>query len=370
MKLSHSKLNCILSCPMTYYLRYVEGIYQKVEKTALSLGSAVHWGIEHSTEDLSDYYNKKGNFKQQNNYTDEQLLAESMVHGYLKNKDRIFNELLDNSTTKLLEETHEIYLTAKLKSYMFEIPTEFVGIIDLLLLTDKGFIIVDYKTSSNTPNWDDYLDQIYRYIMLIRSAFPDTPIYKLAIINLRKTKIYRKKGENEVSFKKRLQAEYDVNDDNYISHHIFEEKTLDKQHIDDYITNLCHMCDFARLIDEKKMWYINFGNAISVYGKSEFYNIFYKTNECHLLYNISDKVYNKDLDEISSFRECNQYDMLCIDKSNVLNHYSLFKEELELFLSNNYDIDTFTDYLHSKYIFDEVLIQTYIETYLQEMSKS
>ena len=56
MRLSHSKLSCILSCPATYYLNYVQGISKKTEKSALSIGSAVHWGIEHDTEDLSEYY--------------------------------------------------------------------------------------------------------------------------------------------------------------------------------------------------------------------------------------------------------------------------------------------------------------------------
>ena len=56
MKLSHSKMNTILCCPMTYYLTYEQGIQAKVEKPALAIGSAVHWGIEHDTNDLSEYY--------------------------------------------------------------------------------------------------------------------------------------------------------------------------------------------------------------------------------------------------------------------------------------------------------------------------
>ena len=56
MKLSHSKLGVILNCPMTYHLKYEEGISLKVTKSALAIGSAVHWGIEHNSEDLSEYY--------------------------------------------------------------------------------------------------------------------------------------------------------------------------------------------------------------------------------------------------------------------------------------------------------------------------
>lgn len=58
---SHSKLDTILNCPMSYYLRYVQGISPKKDKPAFEIGSAVHWGIEHDTYDLIDYYSEKGN---------------------------------------------------------------------------------------------------------------------------------------------------------------------------------------------------------------------------------------------------------------------------------------------------------------------
>jgi hypothetical protein len=41
---------------MTYYLKYKVGINLKVKKPALAIGSAVHWGIEHNTDDLTEYW--------------------------------------------------------------------------------------------------------------------------------------------------------------------------------------------------------------------------------------------------------------------------------------------------------------------------
>lgn len=45
---------------MTFFLRYKCGINTKAKKPALEIGSAVHWGIEHATEDLSEYYGLQG----------------------------------------------------------------------------------------------------------------------------------------------------------------------------------------------------------------------------------------------------------------------------------------------------------------------
>ena len=64
---SHSSLSKLLTNPAEYYLDYIAGIKPKQEKTALSLGSACHWGLEHGTSDLQEYYNEKGNFRQWTN---------------------------------------------------------------------------------------------------------------------------------------------------------------------------------------------------------------------------------------------------------------------------------------------------------------
>ena len=214
MKLSHSKLATILNDPMTYYLSYVQGISKKEEKPALWIGSAVHWGIEHNTDDLTEYFKEKGTFRTKEDYTRDHLLSEAMVHGYLKHKDELFEKLLTDPVTQekltLENETHELYVTGKLKPYNIkEIDFhDFVGIIDLLLLTNKGFVIIDYKTSTYEPDWNTYLDQIYRYIMLLRTTFPEIPVCKVGIINIRKTGIRQKKNENNDEFLRKVYGDY------------------------------------------------------------------------------------------------------------------------------------------------------------------
>ena len=372
MKLSHSKLNTILTCPMTYHLGYELGIKQKVTKPALAIGSAVHWGIEHDTDDLSEYFKDNGSFKQADNYTKEQLLAESMVYAYKKHKNELFAKLLKDPDTKeqleLLEEMHETYLSGQLQSKLHEEAHNFVGIIDLLLLTNKGFILVDYKTSSSVPDWDNYLEQLYRYIFELRCNFPDTPIVKIAIINIRKSGIRQKKSETDFEFLQRLKFEYEINDNELVNYHEFLPETINNVFLDNYIKNLAIMADTAENIVNSKMFYINYGAAKTQYGKSEYYDIFYHTPGAEALYEISDKIWDEDTQLFLDKRDCIALDMKVIDYDNILNKYDKFKELL-LATSCTSKEEFFAE-LAEKYIVDINLLEMYWLTFIQEKKLS
>lgn len=377
MKLSHSKLAKIISCPMSYKLTYVDGIYTKVEKPALWIGSAVHWGIEHNTEDLSDYFKSQGTFKQGDAYTREQILSEAMVYGYLQHKDEIFNEILKDPETgeklTIVDEMHELCVTGKLKSNLQNQDFhDFIGIIDLLLLTDKGFIIIDYKTSTYEPDWDGYLDQIYRYEFMLRSEFPDIPIIKVGIVNIRKTAIRQKKLENESQFFNRLKLEYKLNSENYVNYHEFSKRDIDEKLLNNYLDNLSVMADTAQTIIDNKLFFINYSNATTSYGKSDFYDIFYHTPNAYVLYNISDFVWNADESMFEDHRDCVEIDMKCVDAdySKVLNKYSSFKQILINFDYHDFNKkqkDYINKYIVQNYIIDDNLISLYWQTFEKEL---
>lgn len=374
MKLSHSKLTTILTCPASYYLTYVQHISKKDEKSALAVGSAVHWGIEHNTEDLTEYWNQQ--FKTRDQYGRDQLLSEAMVHGYMKHKDELLEKILttrDGSKLQLLDETHELNIKTTLKTEKFE--HEFVGIIDLLLTTDKGFVLVDYKTSTYTPDWDKYLDQIYRYIMLLRNEFPDIPICKIGIINIKKTGIRIKKNETVEQFLNRMKFEYDVNDEEYVNYHEFLPEDLDNVLIDRYIENLKKECDMAQMIADGDTFFINFQAAQNQYGKSDFWDIFYHTKDAYLLYKISDKIYDEETKTYLKSRDCVPIDMEVLN-AQVINKYDTYKLLLEEFLKTqsasdlSLDIfDAFHNTLRDNALVDETLLNDYENTYLHELSE-
>jgi hypothetical protein len=374
MKLSHSKLNMILTDPASYYLTYKQGIALRIEKDALEIGSATHWGIEHNTEDLTGYLKEEMTKydTMQYDYGKEQAMAEAMVHGYLKVKDSLFDKLLTDydGKTKLtkLDEYHELTVEAPLKSYAFKEDHSFLGIIDLLLLTEKGFIVVDYKTSSQTPDWDKYLDQLYRYIYLLGKQFPDTPVYKIAIINLKKTGIRLKQNENMDNFIMRLKREYEINDDKLIDYHEFDRKDINEDVLNGYIDNLSKMADFAQDIENNQRWFINFNNANSVYGKSQFWDIFYRTPDCEALYKIKDPLIDPETNTVNEFRDCVKIDMECL-WHKVLNHYSDFKKEVAKYFVGTASVDDVDHAIEKEWVTDKVLMERYWANYDLELEK-
>ncbi len=381
MRLSHSKLNTILTCPMTYKVIYRLGFRLKEGKPALRLGSAVHEGIEKETDDLTDFYQKEGSFMQANQYTQEQELAEAMVAGYLRHKDSILADILiddeTGDTLELLSEEREVDLLVPLPSL---IPGRedhlFRGIIDLLLLTNKGFIIIDYKTSSRRPEWDKYLEQLYRYVYIVETMFPEVPIYKLAIINLRKTGIRQRKLETEEQFRQRLRMEYELNDEDYINFHAYSKDVLDKEQMDYYILNLRKSADFANYIDTTSNFYLNYGNLITVYGRSEFYDIFKRTPDAHILYNISDTIlgYDELTDElkIQTKRDARQIDIDAVFEQNILHKYEQFKTVVLGYYAVNEDTEkeNIMEYIKQTFKTDDELLELYWKTLEYEVEKS
>lgn len=366
---SHSRLTKLFENPAEYFLIYEEGIKPKQEKPALSIGSAVHWLLEHGSTDLTEYYKtEKGQLLQWNDYSDEQCLAESMAEAYFRRKQEIYRQmLLDKETGKILQilsEEHELQLTMEFPSKLFSEPHSFLGIVDLLLLTEKGWILVDYKTSSQKVDWDNYKSQLYKYIHLLHSNFPEFPVWKIAIINLRKTMIRRRKNENDESFKERIRQEYDLNEEELIELHVYAREEFEESKLKANEDNLIDMMDLAQVVLNNRMFFINYSNIVGQYGPSQYYDIFYKTEDSHNLYTIKDMIYDEEEGDILSSRSCEPIDMLVLDGQDILNKYSLFKEQVRLLQeAGEEDEEKILSSIRQKYVTDDKLLKKYMATY-------
>lgn len=366
---SHSRLTKLFENPAEYFLIYEEGIKPKQEKGALSIGSAIHWGLENNTSDLSEYYREKGDLLQWNDYSDERCLAECIIEMFLKNKLEVYKIILfdpkSNQILDIISEEHELELTAEFPSKIFEMKHKFLGIIDLLFLTEKGWILIDYKTSSRSVDWDNYKSQLFKYIHLLNFNFPEFPVWKIVIINLKKTNIRRKKGENDESFKKRIRMEYELNEDNLLDVHIYKREEFSDKQLEDQKNNLIEMMDMGQLMLNNKSFFINYSNIITQYGPSQYYDIFYKIPDAYALYTIRDTIWDEDSNDILDKRNCEPIDMLVLEnKNDILNKYQIFKEQvLQLRSTGIEDDDEIYDHLKSKYICDDNLLAKYMDTY-------
>lgn len=366
---SHSRLDKIIQNPKEYYLSYKQGISLKEEKTSLYVGSAVHDGLERNSSDLSEYFETHASFKQKGVITNEQILAEAMVEAFLRRKQDFINEIAYDEDTGVvatfLQEEHELALTCEVKSEKYNVPHKFLGIIDLLFLTDQGWILCDYKTSSGTPDFDVYKSQLFDYILLLRENFPEVPLYKIAIINLQKTGIKQKKTENLDSFRRRMQNEYECNTD-LINWHIYPSKEFTEEDIKDYIDNLTGMIDLAQTIEDEHLFYLNHSATVNRYGKSQYWDIYYHTPDCHFLYKIRDTIFDEETESVLETRDCVPIDMLTVEKGEkVLNKFTQFKKEADSIFtdSSKKDKKSLFDSLETKYITDEKLLEEYWITY-------
>lgn len=377
MHLSHSGLQQLLTCPASYFLSKNAGISLKKESAPLQVGSAFHWGCEHNTEDLSGFLDELDPMQTQyNDYTKEVALATGMVHGYLKKKDEIYKKILieyDGVTPlELIQEEHELDLVCELPSLRFESPHEFHGIIDLLMLTNKGWIILDYKTSSQRPDFDKYLDQILRYCWMVDQKFPEVPIYKIGIINVRKTQLRLKQNENPENFAMRIKREYDFDDCDLIEYHEFLPDDFERSKMNLYITNLSRMADFAQVIQDTKSWFINYGNAVSVYGKSEYWNLFYKTKDCKYLYKVRDPMFDQEMQEMAVFRDATDLDINVLECDNPMNKYEKFKEFVCTNIEPLDDLEKFRKLVYEQvkanFQTDEELLGKYWNEFVRELT--
>ena len=366
--LSHSKMECCLNNPMDYNLNYKIGIKPKETKRCFQVGSAMHWGFENDTEDLTQWFQENGDLSQQVEKSFEQRQAEAMCHGYFSHKKEIFDEVLKDYDTgervELLGDEsiyHELELTAKIPSAKDKTKSyDFIAIIDLLILTKKGFIIIDYKSSSEIPDFNKYLDQIYRYDFVLRQNFPGVPIYKIGIINLVKSRIRKASDESIEDYEKRWCWQYDKYPNPLINVKMFEKSKLDENVISDYIDNLSKEADLVNAIDENGLYYINFKGAKEPY-KSVYYDIYYGTQDAYRLYTIKDTIFDVSTQKIINRRDCVESDMLIPTKGDVMFRYDDFaKERME-----NADVDdkTFFEYIHSKYEISDDLLLMYQQTF-------
>ena len=224
------------------------------------------------------------------------------------------------------------------------------------MLTNKGFVLVDYKTSSLVPDWDNYLDQLYRYIYLVKSRYPDVPILKIGIVNIRKAQLYKRKDTSTQEYFNILCNEYFRNPEKYLDYHEFPAESINETFMNEYIKNLSRMVDTAYVIDKNASWYINFAEAEGRYGKSDYYDIFYRTKNAYKKYKIKDKVWSEETKSFVKFRDCIPLDMEVIDNHNIVNHYSDYAK-LEKEHPDNFDA-----WLKENYTIDDELVKLYKTT--------
>ena len=184
MQYSYSRADCFKKCPFQYKLRYVdrlETIDEYDSRSPLTLGTAVHTGIENDVASAIQFY-----------YSQYPVITDSHIEEAMK---------LENLIPKVKD------ILPPNGRFEVEILTPiFKGYIDYLYpLNDGTFGIIDFKYSNNV---DNYLksNQLHIYKYFAEKVLR-IKVSEIQFLFIPKIQIRQKKTENQSQFRKRLSVE-------------------------------------------------------------------------------------------------------------------------------------------------------------------
>lgn len=231
---SHSRVECHLSCPYKYKLRYIDKlktIQAPEADNALIVGNSLHLGAETTVKQAIDFY-----------YSNYPIIGDRHIEEAIK-------------LEYWIPQIHRILANINVYRKEFRINTNrFIGIVDLIVKNDDGTVdVFDYKYSNSIEHYQDSPQlHIYKYF-LDQLGFK---VNKLGFIFIPKISIKQKQTEDLYQFRRRLKEELNSNKIKIMEIQYDPSKVIG--FMDDIIkiteddkfiknpTNLCSWCDYEK----------------------------------------------------------------------------------------------------------------------------
>ena len=272
---THSRIKCRMNCPRLEHLRYEEELTPIRRREALTIGSAVHkgietWSVQEALAEFNDIIPAD-----QDEYNELEI-AKATVEGMLTGYMRRFTPF-ENHRPEMEFSLPMILASGKeSKKYIL------AGKIDDIEITPEGDWIVEYKTAGQlTGSYFERLyvdEQITMYVYAAVRLGYDPIGVKYRVI--RKPTIKPRKGENMTQYTERLIAEYRDRPDFYF----FEQKLYrTKDDLAAFEKSLRdRILDFDRAKKLGKNW-MNTGHC-SVYSGCPYLPLCTKQNGAEAMY--------------------------------------------------------------------------------------
>lgn len=159
MKLSKSKINTYLKCPLEFKFQYIDEIESKPNKY-MALGSDVHLIAEKFAEEFGDDLD--------NVDIDNELvrIAYELDLGYdltnhIENLGSFFKEVFVDNDYRLYSQ----------EEYLIDEEHRFSGICDIILEDKNGdLVVIDYKTG-NSNSFSKYRRELCYYKLLVENVY-------------------------------------------------------------------------------------------------------------------------------------------------------------------------------------------------------
>lgn len=158
MKLSKSKINTYLKCPLEFKFQYIDEIEVDPNKY-MQLGSDVHSIAEKFSaefgDDLTDVDIENELFR-----IAHDLDIEYDVESHVENLASFFNEIFIENDYKLFSQ----------EEYLHDETHRFSGICDIILEDENGdLVVIDYKTG-NSSSFSKYRLELCYYKLLVENV--------------------------------------------------------------------------------------------------------------------------------------------------------------------------------------------------------
>ncbi|MDO5814819.1 MAG: PD-(D/E)XK nuclease family protein [Methanobrevibacter sp.] len=159
MKLSKSKINTYLKCPLEFRFQYIDEIESEPNKY-MALGSDVHSIAERFSEEFGDEL-EDVDIENELFRIAHELDIEYDVENHVENLASFFNDIFIDNDYKLFSQ----------EEYLHDETHRFSGICDIILEDENGdLVVIDYKTG-NSSSFSKYRLELCYYKLLVENVY-------------------------------------------------------------------------------------------------------------------------------------------------------------------------------------------------------
>ncbi|WP_405270653.1 RecB family exonuclease [Methanobrevibacter sp.] len=159
MKLSKSKVNTYLRCPLEFKFQYIDEI-EVPQNKYMALGSDVHLIAEKFSEKFGDDLDDVNIENELLKIAHEEEIGYDVAE-HIDNLSSFFREVFVENDYKLFCQ----------EEYLLDEENRFSGICDIILEDDNGdLVVIDYKTSKSS-SFSKYRRELCYYKLLVENVF-------------------------------------------------------------------------------------------------------------------------------------------------------------------------------------------------------
>ncbi len=159
MKLSKSKINTYLKCPLEFKFQYIDEIETEPNKY-MALGTDVHLIAEKFAEKFGDNLDDVDIENELIKIANEQDLGYDLGN-HIENLSSFFKEVFRDNDYKLFSQ----------EEYLIDEEHRFSGICDIILEDENGdLVVIDYKTG-NSSSFSKYRRELCYYKLLVENVY-------------------------------------------------------------------------------------------------------------------------------------------------------------------------------------------------------